>query len=122
MTGYVGTPSGVNAPPINFPIPDGHHGPTTSPVFNENFVPRTGSWIVPSGFTLPNERGWLTGGHLSPRAYTAPVLSVAMQIARPPATPEVALPGFGTSLNGMHGTYLTTDLYFAASSADPLVN
>jgi hypothetical protein len=59
---------------------------------------------------------------LSPRAYTDPLLSVAMQIARPPATPDVALPGFGTSLNGMHGTYLTTDLYFAASSADPLVN
>lgn len=41
-------------------MPEGHHAPTTSPVFRENLVPRTGSWMVVAS-TLPKERGWLTG-------------------------------------------------------------
>lgn len=109
LTGYVGTPIGEKAPPMSFPIPDGHQAPTTSPVFKENLVPRTGSWMVPSALTLPKERGWLTGGHLSPRAKTDPLGSTAMQMARPPATPEVAVPGEGSSETGMQGTYLSFD-------------
>lgn len=96
---------GEKAPPMIFPIPDGHHFPTTSPDFKENLVPRTGSWMVPSSLTLPKERGWLMGGHLSPRANTAPLGSTAMQMASPPATPEVADPGDGRSSVAMHGTY-----------------
>merc|ERR1719253_1863427 len=88
------------------PIPDGHRAPTTPPVFKSNLVPRTGSWMVPSLLTLPNESGWLTGGHLSPSAKTAPLGSTAMQMARPPATPEVADPGAGRSSVEIHGTYL----------------
>lgn len=62
--------------------------------------------MVPSLPTLPKESGWLTGGHLSPRAYTAPLGSTAMQMASPPATPEVAEPGAGRSAVGMQSTYL----------------
>jgi hypothetical protein len=40
-----------------------------------------------------------------------------MQIARPPATPEVADPGGGRSLVLMQGTNLSLDLNFAALRA-----
>jgi hypothetical protein len=36
-----------------------------------------------------------------------------MQIARPPATPEVACPGGGRSAALMHGTYLSLEANFA---------
>ena len=64
--------------------------------------------------TFPNERGWLIGGHLSPRAYTLPFSSTAMQIASPPATPEVAFPGAGSSSFEIHGTNLRAGLNFPA--------
>ena len=79
-------------------------------------VPSTGSWMAPSA-TFPNERGWLIGGHLSPRAKTLPFSSTAIQIASPPATPEVAFPGAGSSSLEIHGTNLRRGFPTAALSA-----
>jgi hypothetical protein len=40
-----------------------------------------------------------------------------MQMARPPATPEVADPGDGRSSIEMHGTYISLEGYLAIERA-----
>mmetsp|Transcript_36828 Transcript_36828/g.45037 ORF Transcript_36828/g.45037 Transcript_36828/m.45037 type:complete len:108 (-) Transcript_36828:133-456(-) len=49
--------------------------------------------------------GWFTGGHLSPTAKILPLGSTAIQIARPPATTDVARPGAGRSSRARASTY-----------------
>lgn len=59
---------------------------------------------------------------MSPRAYIPPFSSTATQMARPPATRDVADPFGGRSAFLIRGTNLSFDAYFAARAESPREN